>query len=202
MAEARLQVMQAQIEPHFLFNTLANVRRLYEIEPASADTMLDNLMRYLTIALPQIRTRSSTLGREADLAEAYLNIHQMRMGQRLEFVFEIADRLRGAQVPPIALLTLIENAVKHGLNPLPKGGFIHVQAVVEDGQLIVHVTDTGRGFAESSGVGTGLANLLVGVSNRSTAPRDGCRCASISPVGVTATFELPHIDATVDRSGR
>jgi LytS/YehU family sensor histidine kinase len=123
----------------------------------------------------------------------------MRMGRRLEFAIAIPDRLRGAQVPPIALLTLIENAIKHGLNPLPKGGFILVGAAAENGQLTVHVTDTGRGFVESSGRGTGLANLRARLESlHGAAGRLSLR--NNEPRGVTATFELPHIDMTTDRN--
>jgi len=100
MDEARLQVLQAQIEPHFLFNTLAHVRRLYQTDPKLAHDMLDNLMRYLEVALPQMRERDSTVEREARLAEAYLNIQRIRMGRRLNFEITLPHALRNARIPP------------------------------------------------------------------------------------------------------
>jgi len=159
MDEARLQVLQAQIEPHFLFNTLAHVKRLYQTDPQAAHGMLDNLMRYLTVALPQMRASDSTVEREARLAEAYLNIQRIRMGRRLSFEIKLPDALRRARMPPMMLLTLVENAVKHGLSPLPEGGFIAIDATADSGSLEVKVADTGCGFTKTSGPGTGLANI-------------------------------------------
>jgi len=190
MEEARLQVLQAQIEPHFLFNTLATVRRLYQTDRAAAAAMLDNLMRYLTVALPQMRATDSTLGREAALAEAYLNIQRIRMGRRLSFAIDVAESLETASLPPMMLLTLTENAVKHGLNPLPEGGFIRITARVDTDRLRVAVADSGQGFTRSEGGGTGLANI------RARLAAGYGRAAQLSvarnnPRGVTATIVLP-----------
>jgi LytS/YehU family sensor histidine kinase len=159
MAEARLQVMQAQIEPHFLFNTLANVRRLYDTDVSAGREMLNKFMRYLEVALPRIREGTPTLGNDAELVEAFLHVHQVRMGPRLEFDIDIPVFLRGHAVPPMMVLTLVENAIKHGVNPSERGGLIRVQARAEDRQLIVSVADTGVGFPAGSGGGTGLANI-------------------------------------------
>jgi LytS/YehU family sensor histidine kinase len=188
--EARLQVLQAQIEPHFLFNTLATVRRLYHTTPGSAVATLDNLMRYLSVALPQMRTGITTLGSEASLAEAYLHIQKLRMGRRLEFVIDVPQTLSGASMPPMMLLTLVENAIKHGLTPLLEGGFISVSARAGSGALEVHVADSGRGFAQTSGAGTGLANIrsrlaaLYGHAAR-------LELKANRPRGVTATITVP-----------
>jgi glucose-6-phosphate-specific signal transduction histidine kinase len=161
LAEAHLQVLQAQIEPHFLFNTLAHIRLLYQSDPPLADRVLDNLMRYLAVALPRMRELGSTLGAELDLVEAYLGVQQIRMGARLAFEFDVSESLRALPVPPMMLLTLAENAIKHGLSPLPEGGSIRVAAAMDGERLILEVADTGRGFALSSdtGTGTGLANV-------------------------------------------
>ena len=159
MAEARLQVLQAQIEPHFLFNTLANVRRLYEQDEAAGQEMLDNLLRYLEIALPHMREAESTLGRDAALVESYLRIQQIRMGRRLEFSVDIPQPLRAHAVPPMMVLTLVENAIKHGLNASTSGGQVRVSASSADGKLAIRVADTGVGFGSGSGGGTGLANV-------------------------------------------
>jgi signal transduction histidine kinase len=159
MTEARLQVLQAQIEPHFLFNTLANVRRLYDQDRPSGRRMLENLMRYFEIALPRMRERESKLGRECELVEAFLRIQQIRMGRRLAFTIDVPAPLRPLSLPPMMLLTLVENAIKHGLNPSPQGGLVRVTARCEGDRLIISVADTGVGFEPGSGGGTGLANI-------------------------------------------
>jgi signal transduction histidine kinase len=159
MAEARLQALQAQIEPHFLFNTLANVRRLYDKSPEAGRTMLDNLMRYLEVALPRMRESTTTLERDSNLVEAFLRVQQVRMGPRLAFSVDIPALLRAHPVPPMMLLTLVENAIKHGVNPSLRGGLVRVEARRDGERLMVSVADTGVGFAPGSGVGTGLANI-------------------------------------------
>ncbi|MFO1312334.1 MAG: histidine kinase [Burkholderiales bacterium] len=157
--EARMQAMQAQIEPHFLFNTLANVRRLYEVDREAARTMLRQFVGMLGETLPDIRTHRSTLAREVALSLAYLNVQKIRMGDRLVFAVDVPESLRDASLPPMILSTLVENAIKHGLAPLPEGGRIVVRAHADAGVLHVEVADTGRGFAESAGSGVGLANI-------------------------------------------
>ncbi len=157
---ARLKTLEAQIEPHFLFNTLANVRRLYETDAVAGETMLERLMRYLVVALPSMRDELPTLGREAQLIEAYLDLQQVRMGRRLRYSVDIAPALHAIGVPSMMLLTLVENAIKHGLAPLREGGRVDVAAVVDGDALRLEVADTGRGFGgDSSGMGTGLANI-------------------------------------------
>ena len=193
MAEARMQVMQAQIEPHFLFNTLANVRRLYQTDSAAGQVMLDNLMRYFAVALPRMRQADSDLGREAELIEAYLGVHRVRMGARLSYRVDIPPELRSVRVPPMMLLTLVENAIKHGLNPLPEGGFIRVRAAVEDGALLLEVSDSGRGFHEGEGTGggTGLANIRARL-HAAYGKQAELALHANEPRGVTATVVLPR----------
>jgi len=191
MDEARLAVLRAQIEPHFLFNTLAIVRRLYQTEPAKAESMLGNLMRYLSVALPQMRAADSTLGREASLTESYLAIQQIRMGTRLAFEVDIPAALRDAQVPPMMILTLAENSIKHGLNPLPEGGAVRISARAEGEHIRLEVADTGQGFTTSSGGGTGLANTRA----RLAAMYGQAAQLVLSmnrPRGVTAAITLPR----------
>ncbi len=117
MLEARLQVMRAQIEPHFLFNSLANAKRLCQSDLGRGLTMLENLARYLRAALPQLRAGATTLGQEADLVQAYLGILQIRMGNYLAYLIDVPEDVRDVQFPPMMLLTLAENAIKHGLAP-------------------------------------------------------------------------------------
>ena len=159
MIEAQLQVMEAQIEPHFLFNTLATVKRLYRSEPRSGERMLERLRHYLAHALPRIRGEQTTLGSEFELVRAYLDVLQVRMGERLAFSVDVPDALAKEPFPPMMLITLVENAIKHGLAPLPEGGRIDIDARREAGVLRVRVADTGAGFHDSSGSGIGLANI-------------------------------------------
>jgi sensor histidine kinase YesM len=190
--QARLKTLEAQIEPHFLFNTLATVRRLYEIDPAGGEAMMERLMHYLAVALPSMRDDRSTLEREAQLLESYLELQHVRMGRRLAYAIEFPAALRPVEVPPMMLLTLVENAIKHGLAPQREGGRIDVSARVEDGHLVLEVADTGRGFGGgTSGGGTGLANIrarlgaMYGAAAQLTlAPRE--------PSGLRATIRMPR----------
>jgi signal transduction histidine kinase len=194
LAESRLQVLQAQIEPHFLFNTLANVRRLHGTEPAAARSMLEHLTRYLQAALPQMRDGRSTLGREAEIALAYLRIQQMRMGRRLVVAIDIPAELHECPVPPMMLLTLAENAIKHGVGPARHGGTVRLGAHAEGGRLIVTVADSGVGLAPGSGAGVGLANI------RARLAAQFGRTAQLALQnnelgGLTATIALPLAQA-------
>jgi signal transduction histidine kinase len=190
MHEARLQALMAQIEPHFLFNTLATMRSLYQSDAAAAEHMVDNLIRYLTVALPRMRESVSTIEREAALAEAYLGIQKIRMGRRLDFSIEVPVGLRHTEVPPMMLLTLVENAIKHGLGQSHEGGNIKIKVSHSDGNLALQVMDTGRGFGRQLGNGAGLANIRarLGALHGSSA---SLRLAKNSPRGVTATIVIP-----------
>jgi len=157
--EARLKVLEAQIEPHFLFNTLATVKCLYQAGAADADRMLSSLRLYLGAALPQIRDDGATLASECELARAYLEILQVRMGNRLQFAIDLPEELASHAFPPMMLATLVENAIKHGLAPAAEGGRIDISAQLRDGQLQVSVADNGRGFQSSCGSGLGLVNI-------------------------------------------
>jgi histidine kinase len=195
MSEARLQSLRAQIEPHFLFNTLANVQRLYRTEPDRGRRMLSNFLAYLRAALPQMRHNETTLKQEIDLARAYLEVLQVRMGPRLKVLFDVPTEYGSLPFPPFALSTLTENSIKHGLNPLPEGGTIEISARVENQKLCVGVADTGAGLRSTGGTGAGLANLrarlaaLYGDAARldfeANAPR-GIRAVIVIPVGVAS----------------
>ena len=148
MIETHLQVMQSQVEPHFLFNTLAHIQRLYQTDPQRARSMLDSFCGYLRSALPQMRAGGSTLGKEVELARAYLDTHRIRMGRRLRLNVAIPDDLRAASFPPMMLLSLVENAIKHGLNPLREGGSIAIAGASDDAMLRVSVADTGAGLSK------------------------------------------------------
>ena len=190
MLQARLSALQAQIEPHFLFNTLANVRRLYETTPERGREMLSCLIDYLRAALPSMRSANSTLGRELDLARSFLTILQMRMGERLQFSISAEAGLLDAPMPPMVMPTLVENAVKHGLGPLPEGGRIDVRARRAGEDIEIEVRDTGAGFTAAKGSGVGLANTrsrLAGLYGT----RASLQLAAGAPRGVVATLRLP-----------
>jgi sensor histidine kinase YesM len=156
---ARLQLLRAQIEPHFLFNTLATIRTLARIDLRAAVDMIDNLMRYLSEALPKLRQEESSLADELQLIDAYLRIHQIRMGTRLSYELLVPDDLCAERIPTMILLTLVENAVKHGINPAVEGGSIRVSASRERQTLVLKVADSGQGLAATDGHGLGLANI-------------------------------------------
>ena len=143
-SEAQLQVLQSQIEPHFLFNSLAHVRRLYQTDPPAGRAMLRYLSSYLGAAQPVIRERGITLGQDLELAVAYLNIQRVRMGSRLGFDIDVPDALRSTTVPPMMLTTLVENAIKHGLSPLPEGGVVRIAAHAGPSGVRILVSDTGQ----------------------------------------------------------
>jgi hypothetical protein len=197
VTEARLQTLQAQVEPHFLYNTLANVQALNEVDPPAANQMVGHLIQYLRASLPKMRESSSTVGQELDLVRAYLNILQMRMGNRLTFSITAADDLLACAFPPMMLPSLVENAIKHGLEPQREGGSIDIvfdRVPRTEGQYLqVTVIDTGKGLSgqpSEAGGGVGLSNLrerlvaLYGTGGRFT-------LASHAPKGTVATIEVP-----------
>ncbi len=193
VTEARLQALQAQVEPHFLYNTLANVQALTESDPASANKMVEHLIQYLRSALPKMRETTSTVGQEMDLVRAYLNILKMRMGTRLEFAIALAPELGHEAFPPLMLPSLVENAIKHGLEPLREGGRIDIASRLENGKLTISVRDNGKGLdaGAASGGGIGLANVrerlqaLFGDAGRLVMEEN-------TPQGVVASIEIPY----------
>jgi LytS/YehU family sensor histidine kinase len=152
--------------------------------------MLANFVAYLRAALPQMRRDETTLMQEVELARAYLNVLQVRMGERLSFRLDVPSDLGALPFPPLALSTLTENAVKHGLNPLPEGGSIEIAARVEDVRLKVEVADTGAGLRRSSGSGAGLANLRARLAALYGEAASLAIEANV-PRGIRATIAVP-----------
>ena len=189
-AEAELKLMQAQVEPHFLFNTLASVQFLTETDPPMAGRMLGHLLSYLRSALPQLRSGSSTLGQEAELARAYLSIMQMRMESRLKFTVDIPASLQSHSFPPMLLMSVVENAIKHGIEPQAEGGEVHLAAKQDGSMLVVSVTDTGRGFADQLGQGVGLTNLRERLKAL-YGQRAQFTLDAVVPHGAKATIQIP-----------
>jgi signal transduction histidine kinase len=192
VVEARMEALQAQIEPHFLFNTLASIDQLIQTDPPRASRMQQSLIRYLRSAMPQMRDGSRpSLGQQVNLCSAFLEIMQVRMEERLQPVVNVPDGLKSAVFPSMMLQTLVENAIKHGLEPKPEGGKLEIGAEIVDGQLAVHVLDTGMGFMPTSQAGVGLANIR----ERLKALYNGRAelVISVPPAGGTcATITVPY----------
>jgi len=162
LAEARLRALQAQIEPHFLYNTLANVVGLIDTDPAQARHMLERFIDFLRASLAASRAEQSTLGAEADLISAYLDVLSVRMGARLRYRIDIGADCRDTPIAPMLLQPIVENAVTHGLEPKIEGGLITVRAQRQGELLAVEVSDTGAGLtgdAPRPGGGLGLGNI-------------------------------------------
>ena len=156
----RLAALQSQIEPHFIYNTLGNVRALVLTSPEKADALLAQLIAYLRAAVPSMRTAWCTVGQELDFASAYLAVMQVRLGGRLRVKVEADPATRGLRCAPGLVMGLVENAIKHGIDPMPEGGEVCVSASQHDGLWVLEVRDTGAGLAAGEGSGVGLTNLL------------------------------------------
>ena len=187
--QAELKLLQAQVEPHFLFNTLSNLRHLVQTGSRDALPMLDHLILYLRSALPEMRAEGSTLGREGELARAYLEIMRLRMGGALDASIDIPAGLAGATFPPLMVMTLVENAVKHGVAPVGRGR-IAVRAFEEADRIAVEVEDDGRGLAEPIGQGVGLANIRERL-RALHGDRAELRLRGREPAGTVASIRVP-----------
>lgn len=195
LSEAKMQMMQAQVEPHFLFNTLASVEHLIETDPPRASAMQRSLIKYLRAVLPQMRENklTSTLGSEADMVAAYLALLKMRMEERLTVDFDVTEGLRTAAFPPMMLQSMVENAIKHGLEGKPEGGYLKVRAEVAHNKLRVTVTDNGLGFGAKPSTGTGLG--LTNIRERLKllhGDQASLRIEPNQPSGVIAIIEVPY----------
>jgi hypothetical protein len=192
--DARLRLLQAQVAPHFLFNTLANVRELVSTGSPRAAPVLESLIAYLRATVPRLDQPASTLGQELELVRAYLTVMHMRMPDRLQFTVEAGDEARALVCPPMTLLTLVENAMRHGIDPSEEGGRIDVRVTVTDGRGRAEVTDTGKGRARGSegeeGLGTGLANLRERLQLALGGDAQ-VRLSDIQPHGVRAEIDFP-----------
>jgi len=188
---ARLSLLHAQVEPHFLYNTLASAQLLTRSDPARAEQMLGHLIQYLRHSLPRTEDTPSTLGQELERALAYLEILKIRMGSRLSVQVDVPENLRATPLPPMMLQTLVENAIKHGLEPRTAGGTVWIRARRDGGTVAITVADDGNGFnATTSGTGIGLKNvrerlqLLYG-------GRASLAVVANFPAGVAATLSVP-----------
>lgn len=200
--DARLRLLQAQVEPHFLFNTLANVQALVDAGSPQASSVLKSLIAYLRAAVPRMHEPATVLGQEMELVRAYLELMQMRMPDRLQFALRIEPAAKAVRCPPMTLLTLVENAVRHGIDPSEEGGRIDVDVWLRDNRCLVRVTDTGVGLQPAGlqrsgdGLGTGLSTLrerlkLIFGSDVQL------RLTEIEPHGVCAELDFPARQPTV-----
>jgi len=190
--EAQLKMLQAQIEPHFLFNTLANLDALIQTDPKRARAMLGHFNDYLRATLAATRRERSTLADEFVLLRGYLEVQAMRMGARLRFRLELPDALAQAELPPMLLQPLVENSLKHGLEPKVAGGEVRVSAREEGDWLVLEVADTGLGEANGATGGTGVG--LANVRERLAAAYDGANVEAgvNSSGGYTVRLSIPR----------
>jgi signal transduction histidine kinase len=192
--EIRLRFLRSQIEPHFLFNALANVKRLYETQPSSGRDLLRSIADYLELALSTGRMGCRTVADELALTRAYLDIFAVRMGERLRVELDVPEELRAAPMPPLMLGTLVENALKHGIGPRAQGGKIRIEIRREGPDLVARVSDDGLGFRDASGSGVGLSNTRARLSTL-FGDRGRLDLGRNPGGGVVATLRLP-LEAT------
>jgi sensor histidine kinase YesM len=187
---ARLALLQAQIEPHFLFNTLANIHSLIQEDPDTAGLIMEQLNVYLRTSLRRTRHMTTTVGEELELVEALLAIAAMRLGSRLEYSLSAPADLRALILPPLLLQPLVENAIKHGIEPSISGGTIRVEVRRERDVLELTVDDTGAGLNADSPEGVGLANVRARLANL-YGEQGRLSLYAKTPRGVTAKLALP-----------
>jgi signal transduction histidine kinase len=190
-SDARLRLLQAQVEPHFLFNTLANVQALVDSGSPQASKVLASLVAYLRAAVPRMHSHTGTLETEVELVRAYLELMQMRIPDRLRYAIHVDPAAARLQCPPMTLLTLVENAVRHGIDPGEAGGRVDVDIWLRDGRCVMRVTDTGVGLQPTSrGLGTGLTNLRERLKLAFGADAR-LQLTEVQPHGVSAEISFP-----------
>lgn len=189
--DARLRLLHAQVEPHFLFNTLANIRELVDEGSPQASEVLTNLITYLRAAVPRLHDPAATLQQELELVRAYLEVMHMRMPDRLQFTVHADDAALPLSCPPMTLLSLVENAVRHGIDPSEKGGRIDVRVHMRGERCRVEVADTGVGLVHANdGSGTGLVNLRERLA-LAFGPEAQFWLNPLQPQGACAEIEFP-----------
>ena len=189
--DAHLHLLQAQISPHFLFNTLANVQELVDAGSPHASSVLRSLIAYLREAVPLLNEPSATIERELQLVRPYLELMQMRMPDRLQFAMNVDPAALNVRCPPITLLTLVENAVRHGIDPSEEGGRIDIDIGRLGERCLVRVADTGAGLRPSAGgLGTGLTTLRERLQ-MIFGDAAQLRLRAVIPCGVAVEVDLP-----------
>lgn len=200
-ADMRVAVLQAQVEPHFLFNSLSSVHSLIRQDPQRAEATIEALVDHLRATMPKLRAGVGqpycTLAEQLEVCESYLRVMEVRMGERLDWVRDVPEGLLGHPFPPLMLISLVENAIKHGLEPNPAGGAIRLCAAIEDSgmssQLAVSVIDDGAGLTPGAAGGVGLANIREQLAARFGAYGELVICAGPAG-GVSATIRVPYAE--------
>ncbi len=201
-AVTEMKLLQSQMEPHFLFNTLSNILGLIESDPRKASRMLESFTSFLRTSLVTARSETITLAQEMDVVRNYLDIFTVRMGDRLRYHIHVPDDLKDVRVPPLLIQPLVENAIKHGLEPSVAGGELQVRAERDGDEVRVVVTDTGIGVREmSTGNGIGLENIKKRL-NLLFGERARLLFEENLPSGVTAGVILPYEKNSSDNSRR
>ena len=201
LAVARLALLHAQVEPHFLYNTLGSAKYLVRSDPGGAERIIDNLILYLRHSLPRLDDALTTLGEELERVRAYLEIMQIRMGARLRTELAVPDALKAVPFPSMMLQTLVENAIKHGIEPKTGGGTIWIIAVDKDQRVAVTVADDGIGLSmQTTGSGIGLRNLRERL-NLAYGRDAAFDIAANFPAGVAATITIPKAGPKAERNG-
>ena len=191
LTQTHLKLLQAQIEPHFLFNTLSNVLSLIDEKPSQAKMMLENFTQYLRASLNRTREEQTTLGEELELLRAYLDIHKIRMGERLHYQIDAAKALKAISLPPLLLQPLVENAIKHGIAPKLEGGIIQIVAAITKSELLeISIIDTGMGLQAEHGTGMGLNNVKTRL-DALYGNRAKMKIQQNTPFGVQVTLIIP-----------
>jgi len=189
--DAHLHLLQAQVAPHFLFNTLANVQALVDAGSPQASAVLRSLVAYLRAAVPLLREPAATLGQELQLVRAYLDLMHMRMPDRLQFELHVDESTLALRCPPTTLLTLVENAVRHGIDPSEEGGRIEIHVQRRGDRCVIRVSDSGVGLRQTGhGLGTGLSTLRERLQVLFGGDAH-LRITALEPRGVCAELELP-----------
>ncbi len=188
--QAEFKILQAQIEPHFLVNTLSNIHSLMLVDVEMAESMLLSLTDFLHLTLSRIQKTNIPLSEELAISQAYLDIQQIRMGKRLQFHFKVDKQANDYSIPPMLIQPLVENSIKHGLEPMVNGGELSVEVVLLENKMCIKVIDNGCGFNNCCSPGIGLSNIkerlqiMYGRSAQLLLEEN-------DPQGVTAIVDIP-----------
>ena len=189
--ESNLRLLQAQIEPHFLFNTLSNIVSLLETDLEKGKYMLEDLIHYLRTSLSKTRSETTTIGQEMEMIRSYMNIFKVRMGERLRYQVDVPDSIKDIPFPPMLIQPLVENAIKHGLEPKIEGGEVFISGKENKEILRLEIADTGVGFYEESDPGTGLSNIRERLQSI-YGDKGRLILEDNRPCGLKAIIEVPH----------
>ena len=194
-----LKLLQAQVEPHFLFNTLSNILSLLDHDVATGKKMIENLTAYLRTSLEQSRKEKNRIKEEIEMIQSYLDIFKIRMGDRLDYTINFADETLDLFIPAMMIQPLVENAVKHGLEPRIDGGHITLCGTVKQDRLVIEVSDTGAGIQKNCGTGVGTGNIKKRL--KAIYGDDAVlKFEEMAPSGLKATMEIPYVrDHSTDR---